>query len=76
MAKQQEPATKQKKERKLFRRTKESVSELKKVTWPTFGKAVAKTGAVIAVVLFFGVVLFGIDVLLSELYKLLASGLK
>ena len=74
MAKQQEPA-KQKKERKLFRRTKESMSELKKVTWPTFGKAVAKTGAVIAVVLFFGVVLFGIDMLLSVLYKLLVAGL-
>jgi len=77
MSKQQQPAqAKPKKERKAFRRVRESFSELKKVTWPTFGKAVAKTGAVIAVTLFFAVVLTALDFGLSELYKLLVSGLK
>ena len=77
MSKQTQSApAKPKKERKFFKRIKESFSELKKVTWPTFGKAVAKTGAVIAVVLFFGVILFGLDRLLSLLYELLIAGLK
>ena len=76
MSKQQQPvATKPKKEHKAGKRIRESFSELKKVTWPSFGKALAKTGAVIAVVLFFGVILFGIDRLLSLLYNLLVSGL-
>lgn len=77
MSKQQQSApVKPKKEHKFFKRIKESFSELKKVTWPTFGKAIAKTGAVIAVVLFFGVILFGLDRLLSLLYELLIAGLK
>jgi len=77
MAKQQKPEkVKVKKEHKITKNVKESFSELKKVSWPTFGKAVAKTGAVIAVVLFFALVLFGLDRLLSWLYELLISGTK
>lgn len=49
--------------------------ELKKVTWPTFAKVVAQTGVVLAVTLFFLLVLMGMDVGLQALYKLLVSGL-
>lgn len=64
------------KEKKKFgRRTKETFSELKKVSWPSFKEVVKKTGVVIAVVLFFTVVLFGVDRLLSWLYGLFTAGL-
>ncbi len=63
---------KDKKERKgLKRRTKETVSELKKVTWPKFPEVVKKTGVVIAVVLIFAVILFGLDSLFGFLFNLL-----
>lgn len=63
------------KEKKFGRRTKETFSELKKVSWPTFKEVVKKTGVVIAVVLFFTLVLFGVDRLLSLLYGLFTAGL-
>lgn len=62
---------KEKKENKLVRRLKETGSELKKVTWPKFPKVVKQTGVVLAVVVFFGLVLFGIDYLLKFLFQLL-----
>ena len=55
----------------LGKKIKETGSELKKVTWPKFGEVVKKTGVVLAVVIFFTVVLFGMDYLLQFLYKLL-----
>lgn len=58
-------------ENKLARKTKETVSELKKVTWPSFGKVCKQTAIVLGVVLFFTVVLFGIDRLLAWLFGLL-----
>lgn len=64
---------KQKKEFKLGRRFKETASELKKVTWPKFPAVIKKTGIVLAFVLIVGVVLFGIDRLLSFLLGLLAG---
>jgi len=64
------------KEKKKFgRRTKETFSELKKVSWPTFKEVVKKTGVVIAVVLFFALILFGVDRLFSWLYGLFTAGL-
>ena len=45
-------------------------SELKKVTWPTFAKVLKNTGIVLAVVLIFGAVIFGIDFGLQELLEL------
>lgn len=45
-------------------------SELKKVSWPSFGKVVKQTGMVIAVVLFFLVVITLIDTGLSALLHL------
>lgn len=50
---------------------KEMWSELKKVSFPSFGKAVKQTGVVISVVLLFALVLFGLDRLLSVLYTAL-----
>ena len=46
------------------------VSELKKVTWPGFGKVLKQTGVVIAVVLFFLVIVTAIDFGLTELIQL------
>ena len=59
----------------IFKRTgkklKQTGSELKKVSWPTFGKVLKQTGVVIAIVLIFAVVLLGIDKLLELLFGLL-----
>ena len=54
-------------------RTKETFAELKKVSWPSFGRVVKATGVVLAVVLVFTVVLFGIDYGLGHLHRLLVS---
>ncbi len=64
---------KNKKENKggLVKKTKETMSELKKVTWPTFGEVVKKTGIVIAFVIIFGLFLFGVNTLLAYLVGLL-----
>lgn len=55
----------------LVKKTKETASELKKVTWPTFGDVVKKTGIVIAFVVIFGLLIFGVDALLAFLSGLL-----
>ena len=66
----------ERKERGGFgRRIKETGSELKKVSWPRFRQVVKKTSLVIAVVLFFLLVIYGFDQLLSLLYGLLTRGL-
>ena len=66
-------AKKDKKPSKVGKKVKETVSELKKVNWPTFGQVCKKTGVVLAVVVIFAVVLFGIDRLLSWLFGLLTG---
>lgn len=68
-AKKQAKAEKPKK----VSRVKGVFSELKKVSWPTFPKAVKQTGAVIAVVFVFMVVTLGVDLLVDWIIKLLAS---
>lgn len=67
---------KKKKEGKggVVKKTKETMSELKKVTWPTFGEVVKKTSIVVAFVLIFGVFLFGVNWLLGGLVNLLIKG--
>ncbi len=66
---------KDKKEKRSFgRRVKETASELKKVTWPTFGEVCKKTGIVIAFVLIFGLFLYGVNYLLGGLVNLLNHG--
>lgn len=64
---------KQKKEKKggIGKKTKETISELKKVTWPSFGEVVKKTGIVIAFVLIFGLFIYGVNTLLAWLVGLL-----
>ena len=55
---------------KLGNKIKDDFAELKRVSWPTFGKVVKQTGVVIAVVLVFLVVITAFDFGLSELLKL------
>jgi len=52
---------------------KEIISELKKVSWPTFAKVMAETGIVIAVVVFFLLIILGFDSLLAWLFTLLVK---
>lgn len=70
-------ANKNEKKPNLFKRMgsgiKEIISELKKVTWPTFGKVMAETGIVLVVVVFFLLVILGFDSLLSWLFSLLVK---
>ena len=56
-------------------KTKETVSELKKVSWPSFGTVVKKTGVVLTVVVIFTIVLFGFDFVLGLLYDLFTKQL-
>ena len=58
---------------KIVTKTKETISELKKVSWPSFKTVCKNTGIVISVVVIFTLVLFGIDRLLSFLYTLIPS---
>ena len=55
---------------RMGKKLKETFSELKRVTWPTFPKAVKSTCVVLGVVLVFLVVLTGINYGLQELLKL------
>ena len=50
-------------------RVKETFSELKKVTWPTFGKTMKQTGAVLLVTVFFLAVLLVMDQLLGLAHR-------
>ena len=59
------PKEKKVRENKLARKTKETVSELKKVTWPKFTTVLKQTGVVLAVTAAFLLVVFGIDRLCS-----------
>ena len=60
----------------LMKSWKETMSELKKVSWPTFATVVKQTAVVITVVLVFAVVILGFDLAFSELYKLLVNVVK
>jgi preprotein translocase subunit SecE len=53
--------------RRLGRFLKQSWSELKKVSWPNFHTVVKNTGIVLAVVLFFLLVILGLDLLFGYL---------
>ncbi|MBQ9795945.1 MAG: preprotein translocase subunit SecE [Clostridia bacterium] len=64
-----------KKTNKKPSKVKGAFSELKKVTWPTFGSVVKKTAVVLSVTLVFLVVIIGIDQLLYLLYNLLTKNM-
>ena len=74
--KRREKARERKKDKpSIWSRLKDVFAELKKVNWPTFGKAVKQTGVVLSVVMVFALIVFGIDRGLGELFKLLTGGL-
>ena len=58
---------------RIGRKLKEVFSEIKKVSWPSFGKVVKQTGVVIGVVLIFVILITAIDFGLTNLLKLLNS---
>ncbi|MCD8041165.1 MAG: preprotein translocase subunit SecE [Clostridia bacterium] len=58
---------------RMGRRLKETFSELKRVTWPTFPKVVKSTGVVLVVVLAFLIVVTGINFGLQALLDLVTS---
>ena len=58
---------------RMGRKIKEVFSELKKVTWPSFGKVVKSTGVVITVVVIFLIVFTAINYGLSELLGLITN---
>ncbi len=58
---------------RIGRKLKETFSELKRVTWPSFGKALKATGVVLVVVLFFIVIVTAINFGFSALLGLIPS---
>ena len=58
---------------RMGRKLKETFGELKRVTWPTFCKALKATGIVLGIVLAFIVVVTGVNYGFSELLKFLTS---
>ena len=58
---------------RMGRKLKETFSELKRVTWPSFGKALKATGIVLAIVLSFIVVVTGVNFGFTQLLELLTS---
>ena len=58
---------------RMGRKIKEVFSELKKVTWPSFGKVVKATGVVIAAVVAFLIVFTAINYGLNTLLGLLTD---
>ena len=58
---------------KIWIKIKEVFSELKKVTWPSFGKVVKQTGVVIAVVAIFLVAITLMDLGLTAVLDLLVG---
>ena len=58
---------------RMGRKLKETFSELKRVTWPTFPKVVKATCVVLVVVLAFTVVVTGINYGLQELLRLVTG---
>ena len=58
---------------RMGRKLKETFSELKRVTWPTFPKVVKATCVVLVVVISFTVVITAINYGLQELLKVITS---
>ena len=58
---------------RMGRKFKEIFSELKRVSWPTFGKVLKATGAVLLVVSIFTLLFTGINSGLLSLWELLSK---
>ena len=54
-------------------RMNETFGELKKVSWPTFGKTMAQTGMVIGVVAIFALLVLGVDLFLGWIVGLISG---
>lgn len=67
--------TGKKTKKKGANKVKATVSELKKVTWPSFGKVIKQTVVVLSVTLAFLLVVVGIDQLLYLLYNFLTKNM-
>jgi preprotein translocase subunit SecE len=59
--------------KRMGSKIKDVFSELKKVSWPTFGKVVKQTGIVLVVVLIFLIVITAFDQGLLALVKLISK---
>ena len=57
----------------MGRKLKEVFSELKKVTWPSFGKVMKSTGIVLTVIVSFLIVFTAVNYGLGELLNLITS---
>ena len=55
------------------RKIKETFSELKRVTWPSFGKALKSTGVVLVIVLIFTVITTGVNYGFTALLNLITN---
>ena len=58
---------------RMGRKLKEVFSELKKVTWPSFGKTLKSTGVVLGIVLMFTVIVTAINSGFSALLQLITQ---
>ena len=58
---------------RMGKKLKETFSELKRVTWPGWGKALKATGVVLVIVLIFTVAVTLVNVGFTELLKLLTE---
>lgn len=58
---------------RIGRKLKETFSELKRVSWPSFGKALKATGVVIVIVVIFMVLVTGVNFGLTKLLELMTS---
>lgn len=58
---------------RMGRKLKETFSELKRVTWPSFGKALKATGVVLVIVLIFTVVVTGVNFGFGKLLELITK---
>lgn len=58
--------------RRVGAKIKETFSELKRVTWPTFGTVLKTTGVVLVVVLAFLIIVTGVDFGLTKLLGLIS----
>ena len=69
-------STKNKKDnifKRIGKKFKEVFSELKKVQWPSFGKACKQTGTVLVVVAVFMLAVLGIDSLVTLILNLIGK---
>ncbi|MBO5046074.1 MAG: preprotein translocase subunit SecE [Clostridia bacterium] len=58
---------------RMGRKIKETFSELKRVTWPSFGKTLKSTGVVLVIVLFFTIITTAINFGFGELLDLITN---